>query len=390
MEAEGQTSEKMGWLARMGSSLKGVIRGLVVVVIAFPLLFWNEGRAVANARRLAEGEGAVVHVPVDRIDPANEGKLVHASGRAEAKDFLSDVQFGISAPLIRLVRSVEIFQWEEGEETVREKQGDKVVEKTTNTYVRAWVKKPVDSNKFKMPGHVNPPVAMPFSDEEFFAKDVKLGAFRLSESHVKSIGGLKPFAFPADYKPPEALGGEFLNGVVYVQAATRRSALRRVSENPQVGDLRVTFTSVAPQRDISIVERQAGDTFAPWTARDGKTISLMRDGLVDASAMFASAQRSNKMMTWFLRVVGFLVMFAGLKMVLGPLTTLVDAVPILNGIVGAAAGAVAFLLAAAGSLVAIGVAWVFYRPVLGVSLLAVAGACVALVVLKKQKAAIRG
>ena len=81
---------------------------------------------------------------------------------------------------------------------------------------------------------------------------------------------------------------------------------------------------------------------------------------------------------------------AGLKMVLGPLTTLVDAVPILNGIVGAAAGAVAFLLAAAGSLVAIGVAWVFYRPVLGVSLLAVAGACVALVVLKKQKAAIRG
>lgn len=374
----------------MGSSLKGVIRGLVIVVIAFPLLFWNEGRAVANARRLAEGEGAVVHVPVDRIDPANEGKLVHASGRAEAKDFLSDVQFGVSAPLIRLVRSVEIFQWEEGEETVREKQGDKIVEKKTNTYVRAWVKKPVDSSKFKMPGHVNPPVAMPFSDEEFFAKDVKLGAFRLSESHVKSIGGLKPFAFPADYKPPEALGGEFLNGVVYVQAATRRSAFRRVSENPQVGDLRVTFTSVAPQRDISIVERQTGDTFAPWTARDGKTISLMRNGLVDASAMFASAQRSNKMVTWFLRVVGFLVMLAGLKMVLGPLTTLVDAVPILNGLVGAAAGAVAFLLAAAGSLVAIGVAWVVYRPVLGVLLLAGAGACVALVVMKKQKTAIRG
>ena len=52
--------ENIGWGSRIIDSIKGVLFGLLLFVIAFPLLFWNEGRAVRRAQDLAEGRGAVV------------------------------------------------------------------------------------------------------------------------------------------------------------------------------------------------------------------------------------------------------------------------------------------------------------------------------------------
>jgi hypothetical protein len=43
------------WLSRLGKAPAGLVIGLVMVVAAFPLLWWNEGRAVHRARSLQEG-----------------------------------------------------------------------------------------------------------------------------------------------------------------------------------------------------------------------------------------------------------------------------------------------------------------------------------------------
>src|SRR4051812_752026 len=43
------------WGSRLLESIKSVLIGLVLFVVAFPLLFWNEGRAVHTAKCLAEG-----------------------------------------------------------------------------------------------------------------------------------------------------------------------------------------------------------------------------------------------------------------------------------------------------------------------------------------------
>ena len=61
------------WAQRLGSSFKGVLVGLALFIAGFPILFLNEGRAVDTAKRLKEGAGAVVDVPADKIDAANEG-----------------------------------------------------------------------------------------------------------------------------------------------------------------------------------------------------------------------------------------------------------------------------------------------------------------------------
>ena len=415
------------WVQRLGSSFKGVLAGLALFIAGFPILFLNEGRAVDTAKRLKEGAGAVVDVAADKVDPANEGKLVHVSGLAETKDVLSDEAFGVSNVALRLMRTVEVYQTVEHSETTREKRGDKTVEKTTYSYSNEWRSSPVNSAEFHDASKrsANPPAAMPFSNEDRIAANVNLGAFTLSEKHVKRMGEKKPFAFPTDFKVPATVpGGQYQNGVIYVpfnaapaaapspgsastgfspllaaaQAATNVSAAvanaaataitggRAVAVAPVPGDVRVTFSVVLPH-DVTVVERQDGNTLSPWAASDGETLSFVRDGRVPAAKIFADAQSMNSKLTWLLRLVGLLVMYFGLKKFLGPIDTLVDVIPILNGIVAMGTSLAAGLVAGACALLTIGVAWIYYRPLIGIPLVVAGLALLVMVFLKKKKTA---
>ena len=415
---EERVVENPSWVQRLGSSFKGVLIGFALFIAGFPILFLNEGRAVDTAKRLKEGAGAVVDVPADKIDAANEGQLVHVSGKADTQDVLSDDVFGVSATALRLLRTVEVYQTVEHSETTREKRGDKTVEKTTYTYSNEWCTKPVDSSQYHEAAKrtANPPAAMPYGDVDKIAQNVTLGAFTLSEAHVKRMGEKKPFAFPADFKAPASVpGAQYQNGIIYVPYNAAAAAVAPAATNvaaaatnvatavanaaasaivgghsvamaPEPGDVRVTFRVVLPH-DVTVVERQDGNTLSPWPASDGETLSFVRDGRVPAAKIFADAQSMNSKITWLLRLVGLLVMYFGLKKVLGPIDTLVDAIPILNGIVAMGTSLAAGLVSAACALLTIGVAWVFYRPWLGIPLIAVGVGLIVLVFMKKKKSA---
>ena len=116
------TSE--GWGSRLMGSIKSVGAGFVMFLVAFPVLFWNEGRAVRTAKSLEEGAGAVVSVAAERVEPGNQGKLIHVTGATATDEVLADEEFGVKAPAIKLLRQVEMYQWtEEKTEKKRDKLG---------------------------------------------------------------------------------------------------------------------------------------------------------------------------------------------------------------------------------------------------------------------------
>ena len=100
--------------------------------------------------------------------------------------------------------------------------------------------------------------------------------------------------------------------------------------------------------------------------------------------MFATARTNNAIMTWLIRLGGFIVMFIGLGMVFKPLSVLADVLPILGDIVEIGTGLVAGVIAFFCSLVTIAIAWIFYRPVLGILLLVGAGALIFWLVKKRR------
>jgi len=71
-------------------------------------------------------------------------------------------------------------------------------------------------------------------------------------------------------------------------------------------------------------------------------------------------------------LIGFVVMFVGTAAVSNPLKVLADVLPLAGKIVGAGTGLVAFLISSVGSLTIIALSWLWYRPLLGVTLLLVA------------------
>ena len=73
------------WGGRIVRSIKGIFVGFILIAISVGLLFWNEGRAVKTAKSLDEGSKSVVSISSNKIDPANEAKLVHLIGVASTR-----------------------------------------------------------------------------------------------------------------------------------------------------------------------------------------------------------------------------------------------------------------------------------------------------------------
>ena len=78
------------------------------------LLWWNEGRAVKTTKMLEEAQKTALHVEdVSKVDPALNGKLIHATAFTQTNDSLCDGIFGVGAVAIKLDRKVQYYQWVE-------------------------------------------------------------------------------------------------------------------------------------------------------------------------------------------------------------------------------------------------------------------------------------
>jgi uncharacterized protein YacL len=84
-------------------------------------------------------------------------------------------------------------------------------------------------------------------------------------------------------------------------------------------------------------------------------------------------KEGNTVILWILRIVGILMVIGGLKGIFGFIETILKVVPFIAGIFGWGVGLVCTVVGVVWSLIVIAIAWLFYRPLLGISLLVIAG-----------------
>jgi hypothetical protein len=352
------------WTTRIGESIKGVLFGLVLIVGSGIFLFWNEGRAVQTQRSLTEGAGLVIAADPARVDSAHEGQLVHVSGDIKPGAPLTDPAFAVSLTALRLQRIVEMYQWKEEEKReTRRTSGGGEETVTTYEYVRVWHDSRYDSSRFRRPdGHANP--EMRFRNVNYASKDATLGAFRPGPNVIERLPAND--TVPLDPSLAAKLGK--VGGPVHV--VDNRIYLGENPSTPRIGDLRVSYRST-PGGPASIVARQTGTGFAEYQTKAGDRLLLVRPGTQSAAEMFAAAQRENRIFTWLLRAGGVLAMFFGFYLILNPLVIVADIVPFLGGILAAGAGIVSLTLTAIVAPVIIAIAWLWYRPIVSIGVLAV-------------------
>jgi len=355
------------WLSRLSGAVKGILVGVVFFLGAFPLLWWNEGRAVKTAKALKEGAAAVRETTSDCVDPVEDGTFVHLTGQATTDEVLEDPDLGIAVNAIRLERRVEMYQWQERSQSqTRKKLGGGTETTKKYSYQKTWADRAIDSSTFHDPGHDNPG-ELPLSQVSKTAREVWLGKYQLPSKLIAGIQLSEPLPVnfedvPADQR--SVLRKDGTKGFYLPQSQTEALA----NAGPQLGDARISYSVTRPAT-VSIMSQQHGNSFTPFQTSNGSELHMLAMGNVPASEMIAAAETQNTIWTWGLRAGGFIIMCLGLSMVFKPLSVLADVLPIAGDIVQTGTGLISFCLAGAGSLATISLAWMFYRPLIGVPLL---------------------
>lgn len=350
-----------GWGHRVLGSFVGALIGILLVLVSVVLLWWNEGRAVQAARALAQGSHDIVEVNAAALDPAAEGKLVHLSGMMTTAKPARDAAFDIGGDnLLRLRRTVEMYQWVEHKTSNKQKNlGGSETTETTYSYHKEWADKAVDSGHFHEPnGHYNP--AMPVSSTTIDAGDVRLGAYRVAPELLREVSAFSRLDIPEAARLPEG----------YRRAG---DYLYRGHDNasPAIGDVHLQYTAVTAQT-MSAVAADGGGTLAPFRAANGYRIALAEPGVVPASQMFREKASEERVVTWLLRVVGFIVMLVGFCLMASPLSTLLGVIPLLEDLAEIGAFLTALVIAVPLTLIIIATAWIAHRPLIGVGLIVAA------------------
>jgi hypothetical protein len=407
------TSE--GYGTRVGNSFKGIFTGIILFIGATVLLWWNEGRAVKTAKMLDQVQKEVVEMPdVAKVDASFEGKLIHATGTAVTNDTISDDMFSsATANATSISRLVEYYQYEEESKTqTHEKIGGTKETTTTYTYKRTWSDKPIDSGSFHDPQYQSSNFTLVQLGDDSkpgdnpvvkYADNVDFGAYTIPDFLKSSIGTSVPLTLdsakvendmdelskaidPArvtQYTETDSTGKRTTHSGNMVSYRRNVIYVGHSASSPQIGDVRITFTQVPPKNDISIIAKVAGNTFQKFTAKNGKTFATIYKGKVSSEEMLTQEKENNDIMTWILRAVGLLLAIFGLKSMFGFISMILVFLPFLKDLTGAIIGFACAILGFVWSLLVIAIAWLFYRPVLGIILIVIA---VALIVWLKKRA----
>ena len=366
------TTTSRSWFSRIGSAIGGILFGVILFFGSFVLLTWNEGRAIKREKTLQFGAGQVVPVTADEVVAANQGKLVHFSGTAVAADPVSDPVFGIVADALKLRRDVEMYQWDQSEKsTTKQKLGGGEETTTTYSYSKKWSSSLIDSSRFQVPqGHENP-TEMPVSSETFVAGGIHVGAFQLSPGLVSMINNFTPR--PVTNEEAAAASGQHSTSM----AATTGGVLTigKDPAAPAIGDLRITYRQ-AVSGPVSVIAAQVGDTLEPFIVRNLGSIEILKVGTLSADAMFQQEQEGNVLLTWILRLVGFVMMLVGISLITNVISVVASVIPFLGNLVSAGTGLLGLAVALPLTLTTIALAWLAYRPLIGIPLLLAAGALV--------------
>lgn len=377
---------------RVKRAFGGISSGFLLIIAGTILLWWNEGRAVKTTKMLNEAAGVTVEMTdINTVDPQFNGKLVHATGMTATTDSLIDPDFGVGVSAVKFIRKVEYYQWVESSQSkTKDKVGGSQETTTTYTYKKKWVDSPVDSEEFHDPEYQGAnKVKIAIDDLKQTAEDVTFGAYRLTNNQIASINGEQPYLFSendTERITKELFKEECLIDTTFaVKIQGNVISLGRKSGTPQIGDVRVTFTKVLPA-EVSLMAQVSGDTFVPYISKGGKSFDLLRMGVLSADQMYEGQHSANKMWLWLLRFLGIFLVISGLKGIFNFLETLAKVVPFIANIIGAGVGLVCSLAGFAWSFIVIAIAWLAYRPVLGISLIIIAVALIIFLSRKKKAA----
>ncbi len=369
-----ETTNK-SWATRIIASVKGIVFGLILVILSFGLLYWNEGR-------VDKSEIAKEATPMNAAEVADPGlnnTLVAASGQLSSQETLGDGFYLVPGNYVVVDRIVEMYSWiEESKSDSKTNMGGSETTETTYTYRKDWEKTPRSSSNFKYPeGHENP--AKSLQDNRSFVQNAKVGNYSLDMRDI-FLPTLTTVALTEG--TVQLSDGAILQGQQFVFKGVGTPSA------PQIGDIRVSYQVLRPGVDALVLGKLSGQkiiTYTDVTRNNEKLYRLFEGGDLNSAVGTMATEYIRSL--WLLRLLGFALMWFGLSSILGPISVLLDVFPVFGSISRGAVGLITFVTALVLTIVTVIVSMIAHNLIAAViAALFVLGGGVWWFIQKKRKA----
>ncbi|MEK7183821.1 MAG: TMEM43 family protein [Patescibacteria group bacterium] len=341
-------------------SISGVLFGIMLFLVSFGVLYWNEGRA-----DLSDVAKKAVIIQADSVTSNTEldGQLVSASGTVTAEPLIGDDLYLKPGSYFAVERHVDVYAWVEQSETVTRNPSDgPETTETVYSYVMEWVDEPADAKEFHEPeGHTNPAGTLDESNTTVSSAMVEQYGFT---PEVIDLPVLSPVTLKADKVSLTQNATLVSEAYIYVRNSTTGTY-----QAPQLGDERVSYAVLPVPFEGTVFGKLDGSTIDPFVTKKGDTFYRVFNETHDESVARLHAEYTTAL--WAFRVFGFLMMWFGLALLFTPIRSVLDFVPILGGIGKAVIAFITFVVALILSAVTVVVSAVLHNLIAVIIVVAV-------------------
>lgn len=360
---------------RIIKSIKGAVIGFIFFIASFGLLYWNEGRVdLSNiAKTATEISSATIST-----DTTLAGKLISTTGIINSDQIIGDNLYLKPDKFMAVERKVEMYAWvEKSKSRSKTNIGGSETTEKTYTYSKSWEKYPKSSSDFKHPeGHENSQKNLDSYINKATAATIGVYSFDPQSIRFPSFSRL-----PLDSRNTILTEGATL---AYGSYLFIRKSENGTFDSPQIGDLRISYHVLRPGFEGTIFGKLSGGKIDPYFDQDGNYFYRLFIGAREQG--ISTLQNEHKTWIWILRLVGFLLMWSGLSALFGPISVLLDILPIFGAISRPVIGLITFFVSFVLTIVTILVSMIAHSFIaLVIVLVVVVGAIILSFLIWKNK-----
>ena len=132
-------------------------------------------------------------------------------------------------------------------------------------------------------------------------------------------------------------------------------------ESPDVGDVRVSFRALSPGVRVTLFGQQKDGAIQAYVKDNAKLFRAVPGEREEAIRALATEHRT---VGWFLRILGFLMMWIGLMMFFGPINAFLDVIPFLGSAGRVLIGIAMFPISLVLTILTVVLSIIFHNPIL--------------------------
>lgn len=302
-----------GFFKNVFNSFIGALIGVLLFFGSFVVLWMNEG--TVNLATIAQKS---TPASAATVDPSLDGEFLAATGKLNSSETLGDESFLRPGNYLELHRNVEMYAWVEktSSKTTKNVGGSSTTE-TTYTYEKQWTSSPESSSSFRhAAGHNNP--ELPFGSGSWKVSSATMGAYKVDPQALELPSGTE---LVLDDVATELDDGWSIKSDYIVNSANALTS-------PKVGDIRVSYTAVPNNVDVTLFGKASAGQLVPYEA---KGTSLYRAFTENREAAIQTLDTEYRLWIWIVRLIGFFMMWFGLIFCFEPINTFLDVLPFLGG-----------------------------------------------------------